>query len=264
MKAPRDQHFLVDPRAIERIVGIVDVRDRLVLEVGPGEGALTRALLDKGAKVNAVEIDRQLVEDLALIFSDEIAEGSLCIYQGDATRCDFPPFDIVISNLPYSASSKITFRLIDVGFDVAVLMYQCEFARRMIAPAGTPECGRLSIMVQTYCSVERVFDLSPRCFSPRPQVKSTVVKITPRGPIFPINDRKVYADVVRALFAHRRKTVRNCLKSAKGLLSSANVETLLSVLPGEILASRPEELYLEDFATISNVITYESGPGIPA
>lgn len=264
MKAPRDQHFLVDPRAIKRIADIVDIRNRVVLEIGPGEGALTRALLERGAHVCAVEVDKELVEDLSIIFSDEIAEGRLDLIHGNATKCPLPPFDIVISNLPYSASSKITFRLIDIGFEVAVLMYQREFARRMVAPAGTPECGRLSVMVQTYCCVETMFDLPPQCFSPRPQVKSTVVKITPRGPIFPINDRKLYADIVRALFAHRRKTVRNGLRSAKGILTSAHVETLLARLPDEILALRPEELYLEDFATITNVIADGSGAGIPS
>jgi dimethyladenosine transferase len=254
MKAPKDQHFLVDPQAVERIAGLVDLDGRKVLEVGPGEGALTRALLDHGAYVNAVELDHELVEYLEILFSDEIEAGRLHLTRGDATRCPLPPFDIVVSNLPYSASSKITFRLIDEGFEVAVLMYQSEFARRMVAPAGTPECGRLSIMVQTYCCVERCFDLPPSCFSPRPQVRSTVVKITPRGPIFPIRDTALYADVVRALFSHRRKTVRNCLKGAGGMLDPAWVSHVIAALPEEILRSRPEELYLEDFATITNVV----------
>ncbi len=254
MKAPKDQHFLVDPRAVERIAALVDLDGRKVLEIGPGEGALTRALLDHGAVVNAVELDHELVEYLEVLFSDEIEGGRLTVTRGDATRCPLPPFDIVVSNLPYSASSKITFRLIDEGFEVAILMYQSEFARRMVAPAGTPGCGRLSIMVQTYCCVELCFDLPPSCFSPRPQVRSTVVKITPRGPIFPIRDHELYADVVRALFSHRRKTVRNCLKGAGGMLDPAWVGHVIATLPEEILRSRPEELYLEDFATISNVV----------
>ncbi len=95
-------------------------------------------------------------------------------------------------------------------------MYQSEFAERMVAPAGTKDCGRLSIMVQTYAAVQTCFGLPPQCFSPRPQVHSTVVKIFPREPIFLIEDRKRYADVVRALFSHRRKTVRNCLKGSVG------------------------------------------------
>jgi 16S rRNA (adenine1518-N6/adenine1519-N6)-dimethyltransferase len=253
MKAPKDQHFLIDERAVRRIAAVIDVRDRVVLEIGPGTGALTRALLDRGAMVRAVEIDPGLIEDLELLFADEIEEGRLQIFCGDAVRCELPPFELVVSNLPYSASSRITFRLLDYGFEEAVLMYQAEFARRMVAPAGTPDCGRLSIMIQTYCCVERCFDLSSSCFSPRPQVRSTVVRIVPRGPIFPISDRELYADVVRALFSHRRKTVRNCLRSSAGMLKAEDAAKMLAALPEEILSSRPEALYLEDFATITNV-----------
>jgi 16S rRNA (adenine1518-N6/adenine1519-N6)-dimethyltransferase len=253
MRAPKDQHFLTDKNAVRRIAGLIDLKDRLDLEIGPGEGILTRELLDRGARVNAVEIDPGLVEELTLFFADEIESGRLAIVHGDAVRCDLPPFDAVVSNLPYSASSKITFRLLAIGFEVAVLMYQAEFARRMVAPAGTPECGRLSIMVQTYCCVERCFDLPPQAFSPKPQVRSTVVKIIPRGPLFPIRDQALYADVVRALFAHRRKTVRNCLRSSAGILDPAKAARMLDALPEEILACRPESLYLEDFATITNV-----------
>lgn len=253
MRAVKDQHFLVDQRAVRRIADLIDVRDRVVLEIGPGSGVLTRALLDHGALVRAVEIDAGLVEELGFIFADEIEEGRLEVTCGDAARCDLPPFELVVSNLPYSASSKITFRLLDIGFEEAVLMYQAEFAQRMVAPAGTPDCGRLSIMIQTTCCVERCFDLSPQCFSPRPQVRSTVVRIVPRGPIFPISDWQLYADVVRALFSHRRKTVRNCLRNSRGILSDEDVERMLSALPEEILSSRPEALYLEDFATITNV-----------
>jgi 16S rRNA (adenine1518-N6/adenine1519-N6)-dimethyltransferase len=254
MKAYRDQHFLIDPHAVNRIADLAEVRSKRVLEIGPGNGALTRALLDRGAMVHAIELDSNLVGQLHETFSCEIESGQLVLQHGDATRCPIPPFDLTISNLPYSASSKITFRLLDFGFEVAVLMYQSEFAERMVAPAGTKDCGRLSIMVQTYAFVQPCFRLPPQCFSPRPQVNSTVVKITPRDPIFWISDRRLYADVVRALFSHRRKTVRNCLKGSTGsMLSGPWVERVLQELPDEILNSRPEELYLEDFATITNI-----------
>ncbi|MDD1680326.1 MAG: 16S ribosomal RNA methyltransferase A [Methanoregula sp.] len=254
MKAYHDQHFLIDPHAINRIADLEEVKGRKVLEIGPGNGALTRALLDRGANVHAIELDSILCEQLAEIFSDEIARGQLVVQHGDATRCGLPPFEMSVSNLPYSASSKITFRLLDAGFTVAVLMYQTEFAERMVARAGTKDCGRLSIMVQTYAAVQTCFRLPPQCFSPRPQVHSTVVKIFPREPIFPVNDRRLYADVVRALFSHRRKTVRNCLKGSVGsMLSPVWVERAIAALPDEILASRPEALYLEDFATIANI-----------
>ncbi len=253
MKAYHDQHFLIDPSAVERIVSLVDVSDREVLEVGPGDGALTQALLNHGATVHAVELDQELCEGLHDRFRHEIAAGRFTVTHGDASRCELPHFSMVVSNLPYSVSSKITFRLLEHGFEVAVLMYQMEFAKRMAAPAGTKDCGRLSIMVQTYATVQQCFTLPPNCFSPRPQVHSTVVKVIPRPPIFFIKDTKRYADVVRALFSHRRKTVRNCLKRSSGMLESGWVQRLIAALPPEVLASRPEELYLEDFATISNL-----------
>lgn len=253
MSARFDQHFLVDRKAIERIAGIIRVEGRTVLEVGPGRGALTGALLEREARVVAVEIDPALAKGLSERFSREIGEGRLVVVHGDAVSCPLPGFDVVVSNLPYSASSKITFRLLETGFEEAVLMYQSEFADRMLAPAGTPECGRLSVMVQTYCAVGRVFDVSPAAFSPRPRVRSTVLHIVPREPLFPIRDRDLYARIVRALFSHRRKTVRNSLKSAGSMLESGLAEYLVGNLPEEILAARPEELYLEDFATIANL-----------
>ncbi|MEI7857401.1 MAG: 16S ribosomal RNA methyltransferase A, partial [Methanomicrobiales archaeon] len=149
MKAHHDQHFLIDPNAVKRIADLEDVNEKRVLEVGPGNGALTRALLERGAIVHAVELDGMLCEQLADIFFDEIESGQLSVQHGDATRVELPPFEMSVSNLPYSVSSKITFRLLECGFRVAVLMYQSEFAERMIAPAGTKNCGRLSIMVQT-------------------------------------------------------------------------------------------------------------------
>ena len=254
MKAHHDQHFLIDPQAVQRIADVAEVKGKRVLEIGPGHGALTRALLQRGAIVHAVELDGHLCEELHTIFSEEIAQGQLTVKHGDATRCDLPPFEMVVSNLPYSASSKITFRLLKIGFEEAVLMFQSEFAERMVAPAGTKDCGRLSIMVQTCAIVQKCFTLPPNCFSPKPQVHSTVVKIVPREqPIFPINDRHRYADVVRALFSHRRKTVRNCLRGSGGMLDPRWVMRVIATLPEEILKSRPEELYLEDFAAISNV-----------
>jgi 16S rRNA (adenine1518-N6/adenine1519-N6)-dimethyltransferase len=254
MKAYHDQHFLVDQNAVQRIADLADVCGKQVLEIGPGNGALTRALLDRGAILHAIELDGLLCEQLADTFSEEIETGQLTLQHGDATRCEIPPFAITVSNLPYSASSKITFRLLEQGFEVAVLMYQTEFAERMVAKAGTKDCGRLSIMVQTYAAVQTCFRLPPQSFSPRPQVHSTVVKIFPRDPIFFIGDRRLYADVVRALFSHRRKTVRNGLRGAIGsMLGEAWVGRVLSALPEEILKSRPEELYLEDFATIANI-----------
>jgi 16S rRNA (adenine1518-N6/adenine1519-N6)-dimethyltransferase len=254
MTARRDQHFLVDERTVERILSLVDVAGRVVLEVGPGKGVLTRGLLDRGAGVVAVEIDPVLVEELRETFAPEIADGSLHLIEGDAVKIGLPPFELVVSNLPYSISSPITFRLLEMGFTEAILMYQAEFADRMTARIGTPACGRLTVMVQTYADVKRCVHIPPNAFSPRPQVHSTVVRIIPRDPPYPIGDRKHYADVVRVLFSQRRKTVRNGLRSGKGIFGADRVDRMIASLPPELLALRPEALSLRDFAAIAAVV----------
>ncbi|MCP1714829.1 16S rRNA (adenine1518-N6/adenine1519-N6)-dimethyltransferase [Methanocalculus alkaliphilus] len=254
MRARLDQHFLTDPLAVGRIAGAVPVSGRRVLEIGPGGGILTRALLDRGATVIAVEIDGSLVSDLQVRFADEIAAGRLILLHGDATRCDLPAFDIVVANLPYSASSPITFRLLSIGFEVAVLMYQWEFARRMLTPAGMPDTSRLSVMVQTYAKVKPLLELPPEAFSPPPEVWSMVVRLTPTDPPVPIHDHMAYADLVRVLFSHRRKTIRNCLKSARGIFGSDLIDDLIESLDDATLAMRPENLSLEAFAEMSNAL----------
>jgi 16S rRNA (adenine1518-N6/adenine1519-N6)-dimethyltransferase len=254
MTARRDQHFLVDKRAVERILSLVEVSGRMVLEVGPGKGVLTRALLDRGAGVVGVEIDPVLVEELMSTFAPEIADGSLHLIEGDAVKVDLPPFELVVSNLPYSISSPMTFRLLEIGFSEAILMYQAEFAEKMAARVGTPASGRLTVMVQTYADVKRCIHIPPNAFSPRPQVHSTVVRIVPRDPPCPIGDRKHYADIVRVLFSQRRKTVRNGLKSGRGIFGADRVERIIAAIPPEILALRPEALSLHDFAAIAAVV----------
>lgn len=255
MSSPRwDQHFLIDPRAVGRIVSLVDVRGRRVLEIGPGRGALTEALLDAGAYVIAIELDPLLCEELASRFRREIHEGRLILINDDAARCELPKFELAVANLPYSVSSRITFRLLGMEFQEAVLMYQKEFAMRMCARPGTPEVGRLSIMAQTYADIEPCFELSPNAFTPKPQVRSVVLRIIPHAPSFPIKDREWYAEVVKALFSHRRKTVRNGLKSLSGMIGRDRLQGLLASIPEDILSSRPEELQLEDFAEIANAV----------
>jgi len=254
MKAPFDQHFLTDLKTVDRIASVVDVNGSHVLEIGPGRGVLTSALLAKGAILTVIEIDSTLTGSLESRFREEIAEGRLKIINADATKTKIPDFDYAISNLPYSASSKITFRILEREYKAAVLMYQKEFAQRMIAMPGTPACGRLSIMVQTYARVKPVMEVPPESFSPPPEVWSWVVKITPIEPPYQINDHEIYADLVKSLFSARRKTVRNGLKGASGVFGKDSVLNAIATLPDEILSARPEELGLRDFALISNVI----------
>jgi len=256
MSAPNDQHFLTDRDAVRKIARFSDVKNKVVLEIGPGKGVLTSELLDEGAKVIAIEIDRKMIEILNLKFQDEIDSGRLTLINDDAVRCKYPEFDIVVANLPYSASSKITFRLLKHGFEEAVLMYQKEFALRMMALPGTSDCGRLSVMVQTYAKVMPLLHLPPDSFSPPPAVDSMVVKVTMKENLtYPVNDRDFYSILVRELFSHRRKTLKKSLKASKTIIGGDKYEKIIIALPEEMLKKRAEELTLKDFSDIANIAT---------
>ena len=222
MKAPKDQHFLVDADAVALIADTVPVSDRKVLEIGPGGGVLTDALLQRGALVRAVELDGTLIPNLNRRFSEQIKSGQLEIIRGDASKVPLPEFELVVANLPYSISSKITFRLLD------------------------------SVMAQTYAEVEMVLELPPEAFSPPPEVWSIVVKITPHEPPIPICDRKVHATLVRELFSHRRKTIRNGLRGMRSIYGEQPVTNLIATLPDELLEMRPEMLSITDFIDLAN------------
>ena len=268
MGARFDQHFLKDISAVKRICDQVDLDScnteseanaplapPLVLEIGPGQGVLTREMLHRGWQVHAIERDPLLIYPLQVQFAKEIASSQLTLVQEDIlkTSLDAISFEYVVSNLPYSISSQITFHLLEHQFTEAVLMYQKEFADRMLAPIGSRECGRLTVMVQTFAYVTHCFDLPRQAFSPPPAVTSTVLKLQPKDPLFYIADRGVYASVVRELFSKRRKMVRSIL--ALSAFAKEKVALALSELDSEILDSRPEKLYLEDYATISNILT---------
>jgi len=255
MKAPKDQHFLIDTDAVDLIADSVPIRGRNVLEVGPGGGVLTAALLERGANVRAVELDGTLLPNLEQRFSAELASGQLTITRGDASRVALPDFDLVIANLPYSISSKITFRLLEIGFETAVLMYQWEFAKRMVSPPGDGEYGRLSVMVQTYADVDLILKLPPRAFDPPPEVDSAVVKIVPREPPVKIQNREVHAVLVRELFSHRRKTIQNGLKGMKSIYGEETMTALINELPKDLLSKRPEMLSVTDFIELANRLT---------
>ena len=252
MKAPKDQHFLIDTDAVDFIADSVPIKGKNVLEVGPGGGVLTAALLERGANVRAVELDGTLLPNLEKRFGDELSTGQLTITRGDASKVDLPDFDLVISNLPYSISSKITFRLLKIGFEVAVLMYQWEFAKRMVSPPGDKEFGRLSVMVQTYADVELILKLPPRAFSPPPEVDSAVVKIIPHEPVVKILDREVHSILIRELFSHRRKTIQNGLKGMKSIYGEEKMTELIGSLPKDLLSKRPEKLSVIDFIELAN------------
>ena len=255
MGAFKDQHFLIDAGAVDIIADAVPVSGRTVLEIGPGGGILTRALLDRGATVHAVELDTGLLPNIERLFSEELADERLTITMGDASKVPLPSYELVVANLPYSISSKITFRLLDEGFEKAVLMYQLEFAKRMAACPGTDDYGRLSVTVQALADVELILELPPHAFSPAPEVWSAVVVVTPRPSQIPIENRSVFENLVRELFSHRRKTIANGLKGLSGLYGKDTLRAFSAELGEDLLKKRPEVLSVTEFIILSNKLT---------
>ena len=216
------QHFLHERAYIDRIVQAVDPRpgDRLV-EIGPGQGAITLPLLRRHGALTVVEFDRDLVGPLATMAE---GVGELAIIHRDVLQVDFTalaggsPLRLV-GNLPYNISSPILFHALGHAAAIRdmVFMLQKEVVDRMGASPGSKVYGRLSVMLQAYCQVQPLFVVPPGAFRPPPKVDSAVVRLVPRDPAtVGIDDRTRFADVVRAAFGQRRKTLRNALSGVCG------------------------------------------------
>lgn len=215
-----------------------------MLEIGPGLGALTRRLLPLVARVVAIELDPGMIEELG---RRGLTGPNLRLLQGDAVDFDYAslgPIDKIVANLPYSASSPITFRLLRLPFQRAVLMYQREFAERMVAPPGDPEYGRLSAAV-AYHAKATILERVPRtAFTPPPEVESALVELVPHEtPPFPVHSADTYEELLRVLFSTRRKTIRSTLRRQAAEIGLAPWEDVERILEesgdGD---ARPEEL----------------------
>ena len=245
-KAKWGQHFLIDDQVIERILGYADVRPtETILEIGGGTGNLTRKLARKCRKLTVIEADWRLAERLRTIPGVEVLHG-------DALRLDFPPFDKTVSNLPYQISSQVTFKLLEHSFVCGVLMYQKEFAERMVAVPGTKNYSRLTVCL-SYKSQVEVLEYVPRtAFMPRPRVDSAIVKLIPVKPQFDVLDDVFFHSFIRALFTQRRKRLKAALVIAGQLLNVRAVDQLIAKLPLRCLQLRPYELPPEKIAALSD------------
>jgi 16S rRNA (adenine1518-N6/adenine1519-N6)-dimethyltransferase len=243
------QHFLHDRGVVARIVAALAPRpEDHIVEIGPGTGALTRELLARITHLDAVELDRDLIARLESDFPRE----RLTLHQGDALKFDFcglAPAGSrirVVGNLPYNISTPLLFHLLDQAHCVRdmLFMLQKEVVERLRAAPGGKDYGRLSVMIQYRCAVEKLFDVAPGAFTPPPRVDSAVVRLVPHAtPPVTVDDPARFALLVRAAFASRRKTLRN---NMKGLLSA---EQMLAV--GIDPTRRAETLTLEEFATLA-------------
>jgi len=249
------QNFLSDEGVLERIADEAALRPgEPCVELGPGLGHLTRFLLATGAKVTAVERDRDMVK----VLERQKLEG-LTLVEGNAAELDFAKTAnadqvVVVGNLPYHLSSPILFEVLDQAKHVsrAVFTLQKEVVERVAAPAGTREGGVLTVMLALHFHAENVFDVPAAMFHPPPNVDSAVLKLTRRPrPLAEVKDEARFRKVVKAGFAQRRKTLSNSLKSDKTL--SADWAPVLEKA-GIDGTRRAETLSVEEFAAIERAL----------
>ena len=248
------QNFLHDKMIIQKIVNSINPRqgDRIV-EIGPGEGALTELVLDKIGTMDVVELDRDLIPLLKIRF---VMNDGLTIHQADALKFEFCQLQKdekkirIIGNLPYNISTPLLFHLFDSNHCIQDMhfMLQKEVVDRIVAKPGDSAYGRLGIMMQYFCRSEYVFTVKPGAFRPAPKVDSAIVRLIPHEkPPVDIDNFEDFSKLVNYSFTLRRKTLRNILK---GQLDVEQIEAL-----GIEPTLRPERLSLEDFTKISNAIT---------
>lgn len=247
-----DQHFLVDDRVLNRLTGYLpsDTDRSHLLEIGAGTGALTDRLLEHGERVTAVERDPELASFLRSEFEDAIATDRLTVIEGDALEIDLPDATASVSNLPYSASSDVLFRLLPHSIPL-VVMVQREFAERMAADPGTDEYGRLSVTAGHYGECEIVEPVPKEAFSPAPPVESAVVRVVPRTPTYTVPDEAFFLDFVTAVFTQRRKTVRNAIRNTAHISNLATPDAVVAATDDETLGKRPGDLSPSQFAALA-------------
>ena len=254
------QHFLVSTRALESIVAGAELtRGDAVLEVGAGLGTLTEALAARAGAVTAIEVDRRLVPVLTARLG---GLPNVRVVEGDALHAELAPLFAdplvrkVVANLPYNIAAPLLLRLLDPALSIArlVVTVQREVAERVVARAGTPSYGRLSIAVQYRASARIVVRIPPGAFLPAPDVDSAALVLVPhaRTPV-KVEDEAAFFRIVAAGFGHRRKMLANAL--AQGLdLAPAAVEAACRAA-GVDPRARAETLDLEAFAALARALT---------
>lgn len=254
----RGQNFLAHPAVARDIVRLADLKaDDRVLEIGPGLGALTRPMLEAGCNVVAIELDRGLAQVLETDLLPQFPR-QLTIIQKDVLKVSWTALAeeqgqgfCVVGNLPYQISSPVLLKILDERSAVtqAVLMFQKELAQRLTAGPGTKDYGRLSVLLGYYVHLERLMDLGPEAFHPRPKVHSTVLKLTFKdSPQPPLRSDRLFRQVLAAAFSRRRKTLKNSLTSAFPPEEIVAALDRAGIDPGR----RAETLSVAEFVILAN------------
>jgi 16S rRNA (adenine1518-N6/adenine1519-N6)-dimethyltransferase len=244
------QNFLTDQAIIANLIEAINPKtEEIIVEIGPGLGALTKPLLKKISHLHVVEIDRDIVSWM----KNEYASNVLTIHNIDALKFDFATLGNnirVVGNLPYNISTPILFHLLDnlSCINDMHFMLQKEVVERMVAQPSTPAYGRLSVMLQYHLAMEYLITVPPEAFEPAPKVESAFVRCVPHSTKpFIAHDVSLFAKIVMAAFGQRRKTIRNTLKD---FLTDLDF-TALNLNP----QLRAENLSTQQFVTISNYIS---------
>jgi 16S rRNA (adenine1518-N6/adenine1519-N6)-dimethyltransferase len=247
-----DQHFLIDVGYLDRIVAAADLSSEdTVLEIGAGIGNLTERLARKAKKVIAIELDPALV---AVLHDRFDSVENIEIIPGDALKLDFPDFDKAVSNLPYSISSEITFKLLRHEFKMGILMYQYEFAKRMVSPPNCKDYSRLTVNTSYFADASILMKVPKSAFQPVPEVDSAVIKLVPRPAPFEVRDEPFFLEFVLAVFSQRRKKLRNAILNTNHLLKIPEVKEIVNQLPDEFMGKRAENLTPGELAEVANRI----------
>ncbi len=251
------QNFLVDNTVIHHIVdGIQPQPDDLMLEIGPGLGAMTKPLLSHLNHLHVIELDRDIIPKLInnCVFSDNANKLKLIIHQKDVLKFDFLDFHQqqntnkqlrIVGNLPYNISTPVLFLLLRCRHLILDMhfMLQKEVVDRIVASPGIKNYGRLSVMLQTFCETQSLLEVPPSAFQPSPKVNSAILRLQPKRQFEDkITDFTQYESLVRQAFSQRRKTLKNTLK---GLCTTRQIEHA-GLLPSQ----RAEELTIKDFVNL--------------
>jgi 16S rRNA (adenine1518-N6/adenine1519-N6)-dimethyltransferase len=249
----KGQNYLINNHILSKIVENSQLTDSdVVLEIGAGIGSLTIPLAENVSKVVAVEQDKKI----ALVLRERLVEleiSNVEVLEGDATKMEFPSFNKVVSNLPYQISSPITFKILQYNFDFAILMYQLEFAQRMIAQPGESNYSRLSVMMNLCTETELLFKVPPKAFIPPPKISSAVIKLTPQKN--PEVD-EFFVNTCRALFQHRKKKAGKALlqsfhEISNQKLDKSTIRGLISNIETRLIDERVFKLKGEEILIIS-------------
>jgi 16S rRNA (adenine1518-N6/adenine1519-N6)-dimethyltransferase len=259
------QNFLIDKRVCDRIVKALGPADNeTIIEIGPGQGALTTHLVAAAGRLVAIEFDRQLIPLLTNKFG---MHQNFTLIEADALTTDFCSAILpakqarVVANLPYNIATAILQRLIEQRTCVSemVLMLQREVVDRITAPPGSTERGFLTVLVEAYCDVEKLFDVAPGAFRPAPKVWSSVIRLRVRaGSADEVSDDNLLRLVVSAGFAQRRKTILNNLRNAPGalqdLIKPHGGASIILCEAGIALQRRAETLTLPEWSKLTRLL----------